>query len=616
MRAFFATLLWSFTTAVLLIAAVVGAGMWAYHDSAAPGPLAAPRTVIVPPHTGVAGIAALLHDQGVIRHPRVFEIVAKFSGRGGALKSGEYEFPAKASALQAMDILASGKTVKHRLTIPEGLTTGEVVALVRAAPALSGDVTEIPGEGELLPETYVYSYGDQRQELIDRMRRAMAEALSKAWASRRPDLALTTPQQALILASVVEKETGRDEERAHIAGVFVNRLRLGMKLQSDPTVIYALLGDKGGKLDRPLSRADLEVQSPYNTYIAKGLPQGPIDNPGKSALRAATRPERSEDMYFAAAGRGEAAAPRAGAPADALGRRGMGVSSMTGFAREAGEAAGITWVWELKSVNGRSLDLRLRLPPGFDALEMTLRAALGRRFRRGSISATLTVARTQPPAIRINRDALGRILALLGELSGEIEAAAPPRLDGLLNLRGVIETVDDEDEAIVAERHAAILAGWTAALDRLHASRGEEGARLDAVLAGQLGELSGLVAAAADCAAAQPEAIRARLAAQIAELGELVPALPPERLAQEAAMLITRADIREELDRLRAHLAQAGDLLRQGEAVGRQLDFLCQELNREANTLCSKSADIELTRIGLALKAAVEQFREQVQNLE
>ena len=294
----------------------------------------------------------------------------------------------------------------------------------------------------------------------------------------------------------------------------------------------------------------------------------------------------------------------------------MAISSMTGFARAEGEAAGICWAWEVKSVNGRSLDLRVRLPHGFDGLEAPARAALARRFRRGSLNATLTVTRTAPPAIRVNREVLGRVIALLAELGGEIQGAAPPRLDGLLALRGVIETVEDDDEATVEQRHAAILAGWSEALDRLVAARSEEGARLDAVLRGQLGELTGLVTAAAGCTATQPAAIRARLERQLADLAGLVPAMPVERLAQEVALLATRADVREELDRLNAHLAQAGDLLRQGEAVGRQLDFLCQELHREANTLCSKSADIELTRIGLALKAAIEQFREQVQNLE
>ncbi|HVC52392.1 MAG TPA: YicC/YloC family endoribonuclease [Stellaceae bacterium] len=294
----------------------------------------------------------------------------------------------------------------------------------------------------------------------------------------------------------------------------------------------------------------------------------------------------------------------------------MGIASMTGFSRVEGEAAGISWAWEIKSVNGRSLDLRLRLPPGFDGVEPQLRGALASRFRRGTLSATLSVDRVRPPTVRINRELLAQLGAALGELRGVIEAA-PPRLDGLLGLRGVIEIVDDDEDAATSEaRRAAILDGWSAALDRLATARAEEGARLDHLLAGQLAEMTGLVVAAAKTAAAQPEAIRARLEAAIAELAGLVPAMPQERIAQEVALLVTRADIREEIDRLRAHLSQAGDLLRQGEAVGRQLDFLCQELNREANTLCSKSADIALTRIGLALKAAIEQFREQVQNLE
>jgi uncharacterized protein (TIGR00255 family) len=293
----------------------------------------------------------------------------------------------------------------------------------------------------------------------------------------------------------------------------------------------------------------------------------------------------------------------------------MSVTSMTGFARAEGEAAGISWVWELKSVNGKSLDLRLRLPPGYDVLEAPLRAALGGHLRRGNVSANLTVNRVSPPTIRINREMLSRVLALIGELTNEVEAA-PPRLDGLIGLRGIIETVEDEPDDVSAARRTAIVEAWGVALDRLATARNEEGARLGAVLGGQLAELAELVAAASASAAAQPEALRARLQQSLAAVVELAPTMPPERVAQELALLVSRGDIREELDRLRAHIAQAGDLLAKGEGVGRQLDFLCQELNREANTLCSKSADIELTRIGMALKVAVEQFREQVQNLE
>jgi len=293
----------------------------------------------------------------------------------------------------------------------------------------------------------------------------------------------------------------------------------------------------------------------------------------------------------------------------------MGVSSMTGFARVEGEAAGISWVWELKSVNGRSLDLRLRLPPGYDGLEAPLRAGLGSRLKRGSISANLTINRIAPPTIRINREMLARVIALINELTAEVEAA-PPRLDGLIGLRGIIETVEDEPDEVVEARRALLIEAWGVAVDRLVTARGEEGARLGAVLSAQLAELAALVAAATASAAAQPAALRARLEQSLAALDELVPGMPQDRVAQELALLVSHGDIREELDRLRAHIAQAGELMGKGEAVGRQLDFLCQELNREANTLCSKSADIELTRIGLSLKVAVEQFREQVQNLE
>ena len=293
----------------------------------------------------------------------------------------------------------------------------------------------------------------------------------------------------------------------------------------------------------------------------------------------------------------------------------MSVASMTGFARAEGEESGIAWVWEMKSVNGRSLDLRLRLPPGFDALEPQLRASLAQRSRRGNFSATLTVIRTAPAVVRINRETLSQLIGLMNQLAGEIEAA-PPRIDGLLALRGVVELVEDESDELLEKRRHAVLDSWGRALDRLVKARAEEGARLAAILRDQLAELRGLIDAAAACAAAQPEAIRERLRISLAGLIDLAPGMPEERIAQEMALLIARSDIREEIDRLRAHIEQASELLRQEEAVGRRLDFLCQELNREANTLCSKSADIELTRVGLSLKAAVERFREQVQNIE
>jgi peptidoglycan lytic transglycosylase G len=304
MLAFLRMLIGCLLTAIVIVAAAAGAGYWVYRDATDPGPLAEAHIVVIPPHTGIAGISDLLAQEGVIRHPLAFKIAAEATGRGGALKAGEYEFSAAVSAVQVMDLIANGKTVKHRLTIREGLTSAEIVELVRDAPFLTGDIAAVPPEGELLPETYIYSRDDTRESIIERMQQAMQDALAAAWAERRSDLPLANPQEALILASIIEKESGHEAERTHIAAVFINRLRLGMRLQADPTVIYALSNNGTTKIDRLLTHVDLSADSPYNTYVAKGLPPGPICNPGKAALRDAVRPERSEDLYFVADGIG------------------------------------------------------------------------------------------------------------------------------------------------------------------------------------------------------------------------------------------------------------------------------------------------------------------------
>jgi uncharacterized protein (TIGR00255 family) len=290
---------------------------------------------------------------------------------------------------------------------------------------------------------------------------------------------------------------------------------------------------------------------------------------------------------------------------------------MTGFARHEGGDGALTWAWELKSVNGRNLDLRCRVPSGYEALEVAARATAQAHCTRGNLQLTLTVDRGQVPVkLQVNREILDQLLGLIRELEAEVRAE-PPRLDGLLAVRGVLEAVEEEETKEQMDlRRAAMKEDLVLALEALSAMRRAEGQRLKAMADGHLAEIERLTAAAGETAAARPEALRARLKAQVEELLEAAPALPEERLAQEAAVLAAKADVREELDRLDAHVAAAHALLAEGKAIGRRLDFLCQELNREANTLCSKSQDVALTRIGLDLKAVVDQLREQIQNIE
>lgn len=295
----------------------------------------------------------------------------------------------------------------------------------------------------------------------------------------------------------------------------------------------------------------------------------------------------------------------------------MSVASMTGFARSEGHADRYGWVWEIKSVNSKSLDLRCRLPAGYDALELKLRAALAERLKRGAVSVSLTVTKAAGGApLRVNRAALADIMALAKELANET-GAAPPRIDGLLALKGVLESGEEaDDDPASAQRLTAIQRDFDTALSALVAMRLAEGRRLVPLLEARLAEISALVAAAEQTAAAQPAAAKARLKEQIAVLLDAVPTVPEERLAQEAALIIARGDVREELDRLVAHVEAARGLLKEGGPIGRRFDFLCQEFNREANTLASKSPDLELTQLALGLKAAIEQLREQVQNIE
>jgi len=295
----------------------------------------------------------------------------------------------------------------------------------------------------------------------------------------------------------------------------------------------------------------------------------------------------------------------------------MALSSMTGFARGHGVAGSYAWSWEIKSVNAKGLDLRLRLPPGWDAVEIPTRKNATEKLSRGTVYANLTVERKGvAPTVKVNEPVLAAVLATLKSLSGKVDAS-PPTLDGILALKGVIEiTEEDEREEDRRAAEAAIIAGFDRLLADLIAMRREEGSTLGRLLSARLTEIAALAARAEAAPGRKPEAIKARLAEQVATLLAASQRFDSDRLHQEAILIASKADIREELDRLASHVAQAEKMLADGGPIGRRLDFLAQELNRESNTLTAKANDTELTNIGLELKSVVEQFREQVQNLE
>ncbi len=294
MRAFLGTIL-----ALLILTG--GTAVWGWRQYEQPGPLQASRSVLVP-RGGLAEVGDALAREGVVAGATRFQAAALATSGDGAIRAGELEFPAGVSLRQVLHILRTAKPIQHLVTIPEGLTAIQVTALLDRAPLLEGPAA-LPAEGSLLPETYAYDRGTTRAALMDRAGKAMDRALDRAWATRTPTLPLDRPRDVLILASIVERETAKPEERPRIAAVYLNRLRQGMKLQSDPTVVYGASGG-AGTLDHGLTRAELDRDDPYNTYRIAGLPPGPIAMPGAASLRAVTQPMQTDELYFVADGTG------------------------------------------------------------------------------------------------------------------------------------------------------------------------------------------------------------------------------------------------------------------------------------------------------------------------
>ncbi len=292
-----------FLLTFLLVVAVGAVILFLQTRFEAPGPLTEDRVILVEPGRGMSGIARQLEDEGIVSDQRIFMLGVLAHRQNGNLKAGEYEIAAHASMKRVMNTLVAGKSIQHRLTIPEGLTTEQILARIEAHPALEGEIVDRPPEGSLLPDTYLFTRGVTRQEIVDRMRAAQRAVLRELWAKRSRSLPLATPEEAVILASIVEKETSVPEERARVAAVFVNRLKRRMRLQSDPTIIYGIVGPKGA-LGRPLTKADIATHTPYNTYRIDGLPPTPIANPGRDALAATLAPEDTDALYFVADGSG------------------------------------------------------------------------------------------------------------------------------------------------------------------------------------------------------------------------------------------------------------------------------------------------------------------------
>ncbi len=299
-RVFGSLLIWLLALSGITAAVI----FWAFAAFTAQGPLPAPKIIEIAKGQDRTTIAVALQDAGVISDACVFSAAAAMQAlRGAKLKAGEYEFPAGATMQDVLVIITSGRFLTYKVTIPEGWTTQMVVAKLQEQPELAGDVSTVPAEGSILPDTYVFRRGLTRQKLLQDMQAAETKLMDELWAKRPATTALKSKEELLTLASIVEKETGLAEERPQVASVFINRLKQGMKLQSDPTIIYGLVGGKG-KLDRPLTKADIDAATPYNTYQISGLPPGPIANPGRAALEAVLNPAATSYLYFVADGTG------------------------------------------------------------------------------------------------------------------------------------------------------------------------------------------------------------------------------------------------------------------------------------------------------------------------
>lgn len=297
----------NFLLTCLVLALVVGGGLLWYGKTSfdAPGPLAESRSFEVKPRSGVADIGEKLEREGLVSDGRVFQFGVRFAGQGGALKAGEYEIPPHASMRDIMGVIASGKTILYSLTIPEGLTVEQALDRVAAQPELSGDLpADTPREGSLAADTQRFARNTPRKDIVAKMIAEQRKLVNEIWARRAPDLPLADINEFVTLASIVEKETGIDSERPQVAAVFINRLDKNMRLQSDPTVIYGLFGGRGKPSDRPIYQSDLDKPTPYNTYRVRGLPPGPIANPGKAALEAVANPADADALYFVADGSG------------------------------------------------------------------------------------------------------------------------------------------------------------------------------------------------------------------------------------------------------------------------------------------------------------------------
>ena len=292
-----------FTVGLVLAVVIGGAFIVISRQGNEAGPLAADKSIIIPPGSGLSEIADQLDREGVIRNPLMFRLSGYINGAWSQLRAGEYLFKASISPREALDVLTSGKPVLHSVLVPEGLTSEQIVARLKENDLLTGEIIQTPREGALLPDTYRIERGTSRQRLLQTMAEKQREELNRIWARRVQDIPVKTPQELVTLASIVEKETGRADERPRVAGVFVNRLNRKMKLQSDPTIVYGLVGGKG-TLGRGILRTEITQATAYNTYVIDGLPPGPIANPGRAAMEAVANPSRTRDLFFVADGTG------------------------------------------------------------------------------------------------------------------------------------------------------------------------------------------------------------------------------------------------------------------------------------------------------------------------